>query len=72
LILILLLLLVWYALQIFLYIFMGLLLAVFLRGPGDGVRRVTGLPKTWSVLVSLVAVSALLAGAADDLRRGLS
>ncbi len=80
--LVLILLLMWYAVNVLLLIFAGILLAVFLRGLSDAVSRYTKLPEGWSlaavILTILLAVGGLtwwlapqVAEQAVELRRAL-
>ena len=79
---VLILLLMWYAVNVLLLIFAGILLAVFLRGLSDAVSRFTGLPPGWSlaavILTILLTVGGLtwwlapsVAEQAAELRRAL-
>jgi predicted PurR-regulated permease PerM len=55
--------LLWYAVDVFLLVFAGILLAILLRAPSDWLSERTGLPGGWSlgvVMLALVAVLALL------------
>lgn len=79
---VLILLLMWYAVNVLLLIFAGILLSVFLRGLSDAVSRFTGLPPGWSlaavILTILLTVGGLtwwlapsVAEQAAELRRSL-
>ncbi len=81
-VLVLILLLMWYAVNILLLIFAGILLAVFLRGLSDLVSRFTNLPESLSLAVVIIGfiftISGLIWGLApsvfdqaDELRRAL-
>ncbi|MGH6946760.1 MAG: AI-2E family transporter [Kiloniellales bacterium] len=55
--------LLWYAVDVFLLVFAGILLAILLRAPSDWLSERTGLPGGWSlgvVMLALVAVLALI------------
>jgi len=75
-------LLVWYAVEVLLLVFAGILLAVFLRGLSVGLSRRTGLGENWSLAVVGLMLLLLICGAvwwlapsvaaqADELRRSL-
>ena len=53
-------LLLWAAVDVFLVVFAGVLLAVFLRGLADLLHHYTGLPRSWSLAVVGLALAALL------------
>jgi predicted PurR-regulated permease PerM len=75
-------LLVWYAVEVLLLVFAGVLLAVFLRGLSAGLSRRTGLGENWSLAVVCLALLLAVGGAVwwlapevaaqtDELRRSL-
>lgn len=79
---VLILLLMWYAVNVLLLIFAGILLAVFLRGLSDAVSRFTGLPPGWSLAAVILTILLTVGGLtwwlapsvveqADELRRTL-
>lgn len=51
----------WQGAEVFLLVFAGLLLAIFLRSLGDFVRRYTPLSETWSMIAVLAAIIVLVA-----------
>src|SRR5687767_1242087 len=51
---------VWASLHMLLLVFGGILLAVLLRGFGDGLSRYTGIPERWSLWIVLTAFAAIL------------
>jgi len=75
-------LLVWYAVEVLLLVFAGILLAVFLLGLTVGLSRRTGLGENWSLAVVGLTLLLVTCGAvwwlapsvaaqADELRRSL-
>lgn len=56
-----LLILLWQGAEVFLLVFAGLLLAVFLRGIADWTGEKTGIPKTWSLAIVLLTIIGLIA-----------
>ena len=76
------LLLLWYAVDVLLLVFAGVLLAVFLRGLSDGVSRYTRLTEGWSLAAVIITIMLTTSGLvwwlapsvaaqADELRRTL-
>lgn len=74
--------LLWTATEVFLLIFAGILLACFLRGLGDLISRCTRLSPSWSLLIVVVGLLAVVGSAVwffaphaaaqvEDLSRGL-
>ena len=55
-------LLMWYAVDVLLLIFAGILLAVFLRGLSDMVSRYTHLPQGWSLAVVIITILLTITG----------
>lgn len=53
--------LLWYAVDVFLLVFAGILLAILLRAPSDWLSEGTGLPGGWSLGVVVLAIVAALA-----------
>lgn len=51
---------VWASLDMLLLVFGGILLAVLLRGLGDGLSRYSGIPERWSLWIVLVVFAAIL------------
>src|SRR5690348_17317865 len=53
----------WYALDVLLVVFAGVLLGVFFRSLADWVSQLTGIPVRWSLAIVMVMLVGLLAGA---------
>jgi predicted PurR-regulated permease PerM len=63
-VLVLILLLMWYAVNVLLLIFAGILLAVFLRGLSSRVSGYTGLPEGWSLAAVIIVILLTFSGLA--------
>jgi predicted PurR-regulated permease PerM len=60
--LVLILLLLWYAVNVLMLVFAGILVAVFLRGLSGAVTRLTGLPAGWSLAAVIITILLAVGG----------